>query len=139
MTQYLLTFGSNCPDAPAMMQRAQQWLRTNFTSVDDSGIYSTKALNGVAPDYLNMVARADSALGVTELTALCKDFEVICGRSPRSKLCGCVEMDVDIIQADNVILRPVEFTRSYFLEGLSLLQARGKLACGTARSVNIGG
>lgn len=121
MAEYLLSIGSNCPSAPAMMQRAEEWMRTEFTVIASSGIYTSKALNPALPDYLNMVAKIESALDASELTALGKDFERTCGRTPQSKQHGCIEMDIDVIQADNVILRPTEFTRPYFLHGLTLL------------------
>ncbi len=121
MSRYLLSLGSNCPGAPSMMERAERWLRLTFGAVESSGIYSSKACNGVSPDYLNMVVAVSSSLPPASVVALGKEFERQCGRTPQSKSSGCVEMDVDVIQVDNVILRPDEFTRAYFLRGLSLI------------------
>lgn len=104
-----------------MMARAEQWLREEFSLLASSGVYSTPALNGHSPDYLNMVVSIRTPLSITALTAAAKAFEALCGRTPESKLRGSIEMDVDIIRADNTILRPVEYTRPYFLHGLSLL------------------
>lgn len=92
-----------------------------FDNVESSGIYTSKACNGVSPDYLNMVVRVSSSLPSVEMVALGKDFERECGRTPDSKQRGCVEMDVDVVQVDNVILRPDEFARAYFIHGLKLL------------------
>lgn len=119
--RYLVSIGSNCRDAAAMMERANQWISERFSVVDSSGIYSSKAMNGVSADYLNEVVILESPLSITEITAAAKDFERLCGRSAQSKACGMIEMDIDVIQADNTILRPAEFTRAYFLAGLSLL------------------
>lgn len=119
MTRYLLSIGSNAPSALQLMERANAWLLSRFVIVRSSGVYSSKAINRHSPDYLNMVVKVDSDLSTAEMAALGKQFERECGRTPLSKSRGCVEMDVDIIQADNVILRPVEFTRQYFLTGLA--------------------
>lgn len=123
--RYLLSIGSNAPHAPQLMERATLWLAQHSTPLTSSGIYASKALSG-GHDYLNMVAEIDSPLSVTELIAATKDFERTCGRSPQSKSRGCIEMDIDIIRADNVILRPVEYTRPYFLTGLRLLASPGQ-------------
>lgn len=121
MSRYLLSIGSNCPDCEGHMESANRWLLKNFTDVVTSGVYSSAAFNGTSPDYLNMVALGSSPLPVTEVTALGKDFERACGRTPASKDCGCVEMDIDIIAVDRTILRPEEFTRAYFCRGYGLL------------------
>lgn len=122
-TRYLLSLGSNCPDGELRLQRAEEWLRTGFTDVVTSGIYTSKALNAASPDYFNMVALISSTLSVTDMTSAAKVYETSCGRTPASKFRGLVEMDVDIIAAGSTILRPDEYTRPYFLRGLSLLQA----------------
>lgn len=119
--RYIVSIGSNCPEAQAMMRKADGWLSENFSIIDSSGVYSSKALNGTSPDYLNEVVILESQMSVTEITAAAKNFECLCGRSAQSKSFGSIEMDIDIIQAGNTILRPTEFTRAYFLTGLSLL------------------
>jgi len=123
MSHYLLSFGSNCPEGVSMMARAEQWLHEHFADVTTSGVYRSKALNGTSADYFNMIARGQSALPVTEVAAMGKAFERECGRTPASKACGCVEMDVDVIAVDRTILRPEEFTRTYFRKGYELLPA----------------
>ena len=119
--RYLLSFGSNAPGREQFMERARQWLAQNFANVESSDIDSSPAHNGVAPDYLNMVARGDSELSVTDLTAAAKDFERQQGRTPQSKQRGAIELDIDIIAAGPTILRPAEYTRPYFLRGLEAL------------------
>ncbi|MDE6512794.1 MAG: 2-amino-4-hydroxy-6-hydroxymethyldihydropteridine diphosphokinase [Muribaculaceae bacterium] len=119
--RYLLSIGSNAPGCRQFMQKAMQWLAENFTDIESSGIYSSPALNGVTADYLNLVALGNSELSPTDLTAATKAFERRLGRTPESKMRGEIEIDIDIIAAGQTILRPAEYTRSYFLRGLSLL------------------
>lgn len=122
--RYLLTLGSNAPDAASQMGRAQRWLDSHFTVAASTGVYRSKALNGTSADYLNMIVEVDSELLAREITEMGKQFERECGRTPQSKTLGCVEMDVDLVRAGSVILRPVEYTRAYFLQGLPLLTAK---------------
>ena len=124
MTRYLISLGYNCPEASTMMTKANAWLKEQFSIIETSGIYSSKALNGTSADYLNEVVILESALSITEITDAAKNFEKQCGRSPQSKERGAIEIDIDIIQANNTILRPEEFTRTYFLTGLSLLKTK---------------
>lgn len=119
--RYLLSLGSNCSDGHTRLHDAEAWLRDNFSNVITSGIYTSKALNATSPDYFNMVVTVDSQMSVTELTAAAKEYERQCGRTPQSKLRGCIEMDVDVVAVDRTILRPDEYTRPYFTHGLSLL------------------
>lgn len=107
-----------------MMERACQWLDATFGPYESSGVYSTRALNGKSPDYLNMVVRVETGLTAERLVAIGKDFERECGRSSQSKMSGIVEMDVDLVQFGCVILRPEEFTRSYFLTGYEKISAK---------------
>lgn len=107
------------------MTRAAAWLDASFSSVETSGVYSTQALNGTSPDYLNMVAAVETDMTAERLAAFGKEFERECGRTPDSKITGIVEMDVDLIQFGRVILRPQEFLRRYFTEGCKKLRLNG--------------
>lgn len=86
-----------------------------------SDIYSTPALNGKSPDYLNMVVRGYTDLEASTLCAMCKEQEAKCGRSPLSKQRGVVELDIDLVQYGNVILRPADLMRPYVQRGLQTL------------------
>lgn len=121
MTECILTLGSNCPAKEEMMAAATRWLASHFPAAASSGIYRTRALNGVAPDYLNMVVKVRTALEAERLIQLGKEFEAECGRSAESKRRGIVEMDVDLVKYGKTILRPEEFTRTYFLTGYNKL------------------
>lgn len=104
-----------------MMAAASEWIAANFNAAISSGVYSTKALNGRSPDYLNMVVRVQTSLDAEQVITLGKAFEEKCGRSAESKKKGIVEMDVDLVQYGKIILRPEEFTRTYFLTGYNKL------------------
>lgn len=124
MTECILTFGSNCPERERMMELAGRWIDSTFGPAVSSGVYSTRALNGKSPDYLNMVVCVATELTAEQLIFLGKEFERRCGRSPESKLSGVVEMDVDLVKFGSVILRPEEFTRAYFMTGYERISAK---------------
>lgn len=107
-----------------MMAIAADWIAKTFGKADSSGIYSTNALNGKSPAYLNMVVRVRTELSAERVIAVGKEFERLCGRTSESKACGVVEMDVDLVQYGEVILRPEEFTRSYFMTGFERISAK---------------
>lgn len=117
----ILTLGSNCPQKERMMANATEWLSSNFEVIADSGIYQTQALNGISPDYLNMIVKVKTSLEVMQLIQLGKEFEAECGRSAESKQRGIVEMDVDLVKYGKTVLRPEEFTRTYFITGYNKL------------------
>ena len=121
MTECILTLGSNCPAKEHMMEAAAEWITRHFGKSVSSGIYQTRALNGVSPDYLNMVVKINTGLDADRLIRLGKEFETECGRSEESKRRGIVEMDVDLVKYGKTILRPEEFTRTYFLTGYNKL------------------
>lgn len=124
MTRCLISLGSNVPDRHERMAAARNWLCRQFSSVTFSDVYSTRAINGRSPDYLNMVAAIHTDLTVTDLTTLCKDYETTCGRTPNSKSSGLIEIDVDLLQYGTLMLRPDELLRPYLQQGLqSLSQA----------------
>ena len=124
MTDCILTFGSNCQERERMMDIAAKWIDSTFGTAVSSGVYSTQALNGKSPDYLNMVVRVVTDLSAEQLINLGKEFERRCGRLPESKLTGIVEMDVDLVRYGNVVLRPEEFTRAYFMTGYEKILAK---------------
>lgn len=123
MSTYTLSIGSNSPDRFSQMNRAMEWLRSEFCDVTASEVYSSRPVSGVGDDYCNMVARVSSELPPAEVIAKAKRFEVECGRTPQSKQLGSVPMDVDVVQCDALIIRPAEFTREYFMRGYRQLQA----------------
>ncbi len=67
------------------------------------------------------VVQVRTALEAERLIQLGKEFEAECGRSAESKCRGIVEMDVDLVKYGKTILRPEEFTRTYFLTGYNKL------------------
>jgi 2-amino-4-hydroxy-6-hydroxymethyldihydropteridine diphosphokinase len=119
---YILSLGSNTQNREILMQTATNWLHQNFSDVRTSDVYNTEAYFGNAPDYLNMVAQIETTLTSEELTVAAKEFEQKCGRCKSTPAhAQNVAMDVDVMACDGVILRPEEYSRNYFVKGLSQL------------------
>ncbi|MDE6145725.1 MAG: 2-amino-4-hydroxy-6-hydroxymethyldihydropteridine diphosphokinase, partial [Muribaculaceae bacterium] len=75
MTDCILTLGSNCPARERMMAIAADWIASTFGVFESSGVYSTRALNGTSPDYLNMVVKVATSLSAERVIAIGKEFE----------------------------------------------------------------
>lgn len=123
-----LSVGSNHPDAAVLMRKALAALSEVVDGIEVCEPYRTPAINGIDADYLNSVATGLYAGTPESLVAQCKDIEQALGRT-RSKEPGAphvVEIDIDVVCFGGKILRPADFTRTYFTRGYTLLQNQDK-------------
>lgn len=123
MMVHTLGIGSNAPDRRQQMARAYEWLCSNFDDVECSEIYSTPALNGIDPDYCNMVAIVQADIATDELIAMTKEYENSCGRTHDKKPGSSVTIDIDVVMANETVIRQADFDRDYFRRGY--LQLKG--------------
>lgn len=118
MNRLIIGIGSNVSDRDKRMEKALEWIQTAFDVVDTSGIYETPELHGRFAPYLNCVALLDTDIPSPDMvTQLLKNYELSQGRTPESKTSGEVPIDIDLIQFNDLVLRPHEFEREYFLSG----------------------
>lgn len=117
MTTHTLGIGSNAPDRRLQMDKAYAWLCSRFKNVERSEVYSTPALNGVDADYCNMVARITADIDTDELISLTKHYETGCGRTHEKGAGQSVVIDIDVVMANDTVLRPADFEREYFRRG----------------------
>lgn len=123
-----LSVGSNHPDAAVLMRKALAALSEVVDEMEVCEPYRTPAINGIDADYLNSVATGHYSGTPESLVAQCKDIEQALGRT-RSKEPGAphvVEIDIDVVCFGGKILRPADFTRTYFTRGYTLLQNQDK-------------
>lgn len=71
--------------------------------------------------FYNQLGMFRSALEVEEVTGYCKKTERAAGRTPREKQREIVKLDVDLLMADDTVLRPEEMRRGYIREGMEAL------------------
>lgn len=124
---YIVGLGSNVVDRVQAIGRSIEWLRSlvEITINDISDIYTTQAVDGAVGTYSNAVVSIGSDLDLDALSRVFKDYETANGRvagesSPRK----VVSIDLDIVIADNAILRPHELDRDYFTIGYNQITCK---------------
>lgn len=110
--------GSNTPDAADRLRRALRWLATVATDIRATDIYPTEAVGGATGSYLNLVAECLTTLSADEFERQAKSME---RREGRERHSHTVSLDIDLVSHDGVDIRPGEYSRSYFREGLRRL------------------
>lgn len=120
-----LTLGSNW-DAASHMSMARQLLEQHeqvFNHLQFSPLMQTQAVGQVytGTQFLNQVVRFTTSLSATEVTHRLKETEVRMGRKASDKQQGKVIIDIDLIVFDSLILKPADYARPYFTEGMEAL------------------
>lgn len=110
----MIGVGSNSPDKSHQMQQAIEFLRSSLDDFRCSTVYSTPALNGMDADYLNAVACGKCNMAIDEAVSMLKAYECRCGRKKDDK---SVIIDLDLVVADDKVLRPRDMNREYFRIG----------------------
>lgn len=119
-----LSLGSNIACREEKILDAAHVLQSLLDDMRVSELYVTPALNGRDPDYMNAVVSGVTSVDSDVLCAACKEIERQLGRSPLSKQRGEVEIDIDVVVWDDDILRPADFSRSYFIRGYRQLSGK---------------
>ena len=121
MHSYLISLGSNTPDAPQQLQQAFRWLASIGTLCKVSHIYTTPDIkNPQAPSFHNAVALVECDREHDAMNALTKEYEHSMHREHGT---GRVIIDLDVVTCDNEVLRPRDYTATYFVIGLHALTA----------------
>lgn len=117
VNKVVIGLGSNSPDRHVRMRRGVEWLSSVLSDIKVSDIYSTPAINGTSPDYLNAVAAGDTTIELDQLNQMLKQYEVSEGRTKESKQTGVVPIDLDIVIFNGEILRAKDFGYDFFQRG----------------------
>lgn len=124
MNRYVISIGSNSADRDIQLAKAIDWLSSIAKSIKASSVYCTESINHVDNEYMNAVAVCESEHSHNDLNDMLKQYEINCGRSKESKLNGVIPIDLDIVIANDIIQRPVDYNREYFKIGWSELNAQ---------------
>lgn len=122
MTQFVISIGSNSNDKSNQIAKSFDWIRSILNNVKVSDIYSTPSINGVGPDYFNAVAIGYSEMTIDEFNFIAKQYEKECGRTKENKLTENIPIDIDIVIANNEVLRPKDFAHDFFQIGYRQLE-----------------
>ena len=124
MNRYVISIGSNSADRDIQLAKAIDWLSSIAKSIKASSVYCTESINHVDNEYMNAVAVCESEHSHNDLNDMLKQYEINCGRSKESKLNGVIPIDLDIVIANDIILRPVDYKREYVKIGWNELNAQ---------------
>lgn len=113
----VLSLGSNHGDRLGAVERAIDWLSELLTEFNASQIYETEPVGHSGTNYMNAVVKGVYDGSVEDLEKLCKEYEIAHGRDPESRKLNLVPVDIDIVIADGVVLRPRDFRCSFFKKG----------------------
>ena len=117
----VLVIGSNCSGRHEMMSRALRFLEKTVTLRQTSPVYESPDCLGSGIPYLNLVASIETELSEGFLISVCKDFEKACGRTDERKKAGIVDLDIDVVVWGSRVIRPADFSASYFKTGYASL------------------
>ncbi|MGN0211975.1 MAG: 2-amino-4-hydroxy-6-hydroxymethyldihydropteridine diphosphokinase [Muribaculaceae bacterium] len=117
MNQLVLSIGSNSRDREWQIRHCIEWLRHTLSNVRVSTIYNSVAVNNRDADYLNAVMIAKTKKNFDDISSLMKQYEMVCGRTPASKLQGEIPIDIDIVLWNDDVLRQRDFAQQYFQRG----------------------
>lgn len=117
----VLSVGGNCGNRVEAVSEAMAWLATELDTPCSSSVYETKPIGNAGNNYMNGVIAGEFDGTVEELSMKCKAYEISHGRDDEARRRGDVPVDIDIVIADDVILRPRDFGCSFFQQGYSEL------------------
>ena len=118
----VFSLGSDCGDREASVAKGISWLRNILGGCRVSSIYATPDCHGGFKEYMNAVVSGYTDLSASRLEAMCKEFEVECGRTPECRAKGDVPIDVDIVIYDGKILRERDYAQEFFRIGMREIQ-----------------
>lgn len=117
MNILVISIGSNSRDREWQMKHGIEWLKHTLSSTQVSTTYNSVAINNRDADYLNAVMIGKTKKSLDDITTLLKQYETVCGRTPASKLEGCIPIDIDIVMWNGDVLRQRDFAQQYFQRG----------------------
>lgn len=122
MIETILAIGSNCGDKEANVDAAVSWLHGAAKVETVSSFYSSPDIKGTGHTYLNAVVKALYVGSVEEFNSLIKNYEKQAGRDEECRSRGLVPIDIDIVIAEGVVLRPKDYRAEYFIKGFKECQ-----------------
>lgn len=109
--------GSNDEHKQWHVDCAMKFLSALLDEFRSSSYYTTPAINGLDADYLNAVVHGCTPLSAEELVMELKRYEQRSGRVKGHAQGAPVIIDLDLVIADQQVLRPNDMSRDYFLRG----------------------
>ncbi len=87
-----------------------------------SRIYETPEIHGRDITYMNAVASLETSMELDELITLFKAYELSSGRDQLCRIEDKVPIDIDVVMWNDDVIRPKDFSSSFFALGFSDLK-----------------
>lgn len=121
LNKVIVGLGSN-QDKEKNMAHAVKLLRDYFVSIRFSGAVYTEPVNVLNPSlFLNQVAVAFTEEEPNDIIKYFKSVEKQLGRMPEDKLKESIPIDIDLLQWNDRVLKPLDLQRSYIQSALLML------------------
>lgn len=107
------------------MVEAVRRLRASFSSLRFSEPELTEPVGvcGSNEWFLNCVAVGTTEIDLDAVRCRLKAIERGLGRSPEEKAAGRISIDIDLLQWNDAVLKPVDLSRDYIISGLASLDS----------------
>ena len=126
LNKVILCLGSN-RDKERNIELADQLLRDHFVSIYFSEAVYTEPMDMRDPSlFLNQVAIAFTSEEPDQLIAIFKQIEKKLGRAPEDKQKENILMDIDLLQWNDRVLKPLDFQRPFVQSALRSLFDAGQ-------------
>lgn len=104
------------------MALAAGYLRERFPSLRCSApVYTSPVDCPGAETFLNQVGVAYTPYAPAEIRSMLKQIESDLHRTPQDKACGRIPIDIDLLQWNDLILKPEDLARPYVIAGMQAL------------------
>lgn len=126
LNKVILCLGSN-RDKERNIELADQLLRDHFISIYFSEVLYTEPINMRDPSlFLNQVAIAFTSEEPDQIIDVFKHIEKKLGRTPEDKQKENILIDIDLLQWNDCILKPLDLQRAYVQSALRTLPDAGQ-------------
>ena len=119
MITVVLGIGSNCGDRVRNVEKAMDWLSTVLAVEEHSAIYETPCAKKIGRPYMNAVVSGKFEGTSDELDLILKNYEKEEGRDKRCRERGDVPIDIDIVIAEETIIKEWDYRQKFFQIGFS--------------------
>lgn len=104
------------------MQFARQQLMKHFPGIRFSAEEETMPIGNIPmASFSNQMAVFNTEWKVEEVKRLLKEIEKQAGRTIEEKQQGVIRLDIDLLIADNVVLKPADMKYDYIQRGIKML------------------
>ena len=117
MMRVILSLGSNHGERSEQLEKAIDWLGGILYNINVSKIYETPCALKQGLPYLNCVVGCEADIPIENLDHLLKEYENQNGRTKECRESGKVPIDIDIVMADNKVLKEWDFRQNFFKIG----------------------